>query len=104
MKRRDFVEKLLDLGRRCGEIPIYGSREWEQLPAGDPRIFASTIAAAECWRQDGEPDRVRDRLLDELAVAELLARWRVRMAGLDVRGDTDWCRVQSVVMARQEVA
>jgi hypothetical protein len=101
----EFVNTLLDLGRSCGEIPLYGSPEWAELDRTDPRRFASVVAAAECWRQDGEPDRMRDRLLDELAVADLLARWRVRVAGLDVRhAIDDWPRVLDVVMARREVA
>ncbi|HET6918358.1 MAG TPA: hypothetical protein VFI46_02715 [Jiangellaceae bacterium] len=80
--------------------PIYGSPDWEVLPANDARRFASVIRAAECWRLDGTNEAIRDRLLDELAVADLLARWRVRMAGHDVRGDTDWPRVFDVVTAR----
>jgi Protein of unknown function (DUF2742) len=103
--RAEFVARLLDLGRACGQIPVYGSPEWEQLPADDPRRFAAVVRAAEVWRQDGEPDRMARRLLDELAVADLLARWRVRMAGLDVHGVMDdWPRVLDVVMARREVA
>jgi hypothetical protein len=104
LSRETFVARLLALGRSCGDIPIYGSREWEALDSADPRRFAAVVAAAECWRQDGEPDRVRERLLDELAVADLIARWRVRMAGHDVRGTTDWQRVQSVAWARREAA
>jgi Protein of unknown function (DUF2742) len=105
LTRERFVASLLDLGRSCGEVPIYGSTEWEALDPIDPRRFAAVVVAAECWRQDGEPDRVRARLLDELAVADLLARWRVRVAGLDVRhAIDDWPRVLDVVMARREVA
>lgn len=101
MTRREFVARLLDLGRSCGEIPVYGSEEWDALDPVDPRRFAAVVVAAECWRQDGEPDRVRARLLDELAVSELLARWRVRMAGLDVRQAVDdWPRLYDVVQAR----
>jgi hypothetical protein len=100
----EFVTTLLDLGRSYGDIPLYGSLQWAALDRLDPRRFASVVRAAECWRRDGAPDRVRDRLLDELQVADLIARWRIRMAGLDVRGDTDWCRVFDVVQARREVA
>ena len=82
------------------DTPIYGSPEWEALPVADARRWASVIRAAECWRLDGTDEAIRDRLLDELAVADLLARWRVRMAGHDVRGDTDWPRVFDVVTAR----
>ncbi|HET6753777.1 MAG TPA: hypothetical protein VFH23_07480 [Jiangellaceae bacterium] len=102
MLRREFVRRLLALGESVGPLPLYGSDEWEQLPADDPRRFASVVRAAEAWRRDGEPDAIRARLLDELDVCDLLARWRVRMAGHDVRGDTDWVRVHDVVMARRE--
>jgi hypothetical protein len=100
----EFVTTLLALGRSYGDIPIYGSAEWAALDRLDPRRFASVVRAAECWRVEGTDEAIRARLLDELEVADLIARWRVRMAGHDVRGETDWCRVHSVVMARQEVA
>ncbi|MGH8774815.1 MAG: DUF2742 domain-containing protein [Jiangellaceae bacterium] len=104
LTRAEFVARLLDLGRRHGEIPIYGSPEWEGLDDFDPRRIASVVRAAEAWRLDGTDETIRARLLDELEVADLLARWRVRMAGHDVRGTTDWMRVYDVVMARREVA
>jgi Protein of unknown function (DUF2742) len=91
--RAEFVRRLLDLGRRHGDIPIYGSPEWEQLDVGDPRRFASVVRAAECWRRDGEPGAIREQLERELAENDLLARWRVRQAGLDVHGGTDWAAV-----------
>jgi hypothetical protein len=95
---------LVDLGHSCGDIPIYGSPEWAALDRLDPRRFASVVRAAECWRQEGTAEAIRARLLDELEVADLIARWRVRMASHDVRGDTDWCRVLDVVTARRAVA
>jgi Protein of unknown function (DUF2742) len=104
LSRAEFVRRLLELGWRHGELPIYGSPQWEALAVDDPRRFASVVRAAEAWRLDGTDEAIRARLLDELEVADLLARWRVRMAGLDVRGTTDWSRVQEVVMARREVA
>jgi hypothetical protein len=99
--REEFVARLFDLGRRHGEIPTYGSDEWDHLVPDDPRRFASVVRAAECWRIDGN-DAIRARLLDELADADLYTRWRVRMASHDVRGDTDWARVYDVAMARAE--
>jgi hypothetical protein len=60
------------------------------------------LVAAECWRQDGTDDAIRARLGDELEDADLLAPWRVHMAGHDIRGDTDWVRVHDVVTARRE--
>jgi hypothetical protein len=98
LPRAVFVARLLDLGRRYGELPIYGSGEWERLPADDPRRFASVVRAAECWRLDSEPEAVRQRLAED----DWLVRYRVRAAGLDVhgRGSTDWPRIHEVVTAR----
>ena len=103
LSRERFVARLLELGRRYGDIPIYGSPEWEALDDLDPRRFASVVRAAECWRRDGD-EELHVRLDEELHVADLLARWRVRMAGLDIRGDADWSRIYDVVQARREVA
>jgi hypothetical protein len=102
--RQEFVTRLLDLGRRHGDIPVYGADDWEALDNLDPRRFASVVRAAECWRVDGTDDAIRGRLLDELADADLYTRWRVREAGLDVhgRGSSDWRRVYDVAMARAE--
>jgi Protein of unknown function (DUF2742) len=96
--RAEFVARLVELGWRHGELPIYGSPDWEALDAVDPRRFASVVRAAECWRLDGEPEAVRERLTEN----DWLVRYRVREGGLDVhgRGDTDWARVYEVVTAR----
>jgi hypothetical protein len=80
MNTRDYVNRLLALGRRYGDLPIYGSAAWEALPTTDPRRFASVVRAAECWRTENEPEAVKRRLAEE----DLLARYRVRAAGLDV--------------------
>lgn len=80
MNTRDYVDRLLKLGRRTGELPIYGSPEWEALPTTDPRRFASVVAAAECWRLDSEPEAVKRRLDED----DQLVRHRIRTAGLDV--------------------
>jgi hypothetical protein len=102
LARVEFVRRLLDLGRRHGEIPIYGSADWEALDNLDPRRFASTVRAAECWWLDGTDEVMRARLVDELATADLLARWRVRMAGHDIREAVDdWPGVYDVVQARR---
>ncbi|HET6755939.1 MAG TPA: DUF2742 domain-containing protein [Jiangellaceae bacterium] len=102
MTRQEFVTRLLDLGRRHGEIPLYDSDEWEALDDLDPRRFASVVRAAERWRIDGTDDAIRNRLLDELADADMFVRWRVREAGLDVhgRGSTDWARIYEVATNR----
>jgi hypothetical protein len=80
MNTRDYVNRLLALGRRYGDLPIYGSAAWEALPTTDPRRFASVVAAAECWRLDGEPEAVKRRLAEE----DWLVRYRIRTAGLDI--------------------
>ena len=82
------------------DIPIYRSAAFAALPPDDPRRWASMRRAADCWWAEGQPAVIRSRLLDEFEVADLLARWRVRAAGDDVRGDTDWPRVQAIVIAR----
>lgn len=48
-------------------IPAYGSAEWEALPAGDIRIFAAVLAAAECHYQEWTTAAVGERLKKELA-------------------------------------
>lgn len=86
LTRETFVARMLDLGRRHGEIPIYGSDQWEQLDPVDPRRFASVVRAAECWRLESEPDAVRRRLAEDDALVQL----RIRLASLDVSAATDW--------------
>jgi hypothetical protein len=86
---------------RCVEpVPLIDELGPEQL--GTPVGTASIARAALAWLLDGQPDAIRGHLRDELATADELARWRVRMAGHDVRGDTDWVRVFDVVTARRE--
>jgi hypothetical protein len=101
ISRDVFVRRLLDLGYRHGDIPIYGSDAWEQLATDDPRKFASVVRAAEAWYRDGEADAIRQRIIQDLADNDMLARWRVRMAGRDVHEAVgDWSRVHEVVTAR----
>ena len=56
-------------GRAHGDVVRYGTEAWHQLPASDPRKLAGLVIAAECWRIDGQPDRVLQRHLDALAAA-----------------------------------
>jgi hypothetical protein len=93
--RVEFVEKLLDLGRSCGEIPVYGSDEWEALDHTDPRRFAAVTVAAECWRREGEPDAIEARLRHELAEADWLAAWRLRRLSGDLSEAEDWSAIAS---------
>ena len=98
----DFLVPVLEYARRVGDVPLISSPEWADLPASDLRKSGAVARAAMCWHRDGTDEAMRARLLDELADADLFARWRVRMAGHDVRGDTDWARVYDVAMARAE--
>ncbi|MDQ3481434.1 MAG: hypothetical protein M3423_08945 [Actinomycetota bacterium] len=50
--RRSWAYRLL---RRCSQPPpIFGSREWLELPEGTPAKIGAVVAAAECWAQDAE--------------------------------------------------
>jgi hypothetical protein len=89
---------------RADDVPLHRSVEFDALDPDDPRRWQSTVRAADAWYAEGTDEAIRSRLLDELEVADLIARWRVRMAGHDVRGDTDWVRIFDVVQARREVA
>jgi hypothetical protein len=95
---------IASFSQRTDDVPLYRSVEFDALDPDDPRRWQSTVRAADAWYAEGTDEAIRARLLDELEVADLLARWRVRMAGHDVRGDTDWVRIFDVVQARREVA
>jgi hypothetical protein len=80
---------------------LYRSKAWYALRVDDPRRLASTVRAADCWWSEGQPEAIKARLRDEIEVADLLARWRVRMAGHDVRDSLDdWMAVLDVQRAR----
>lgn len=98
MNRQEYVRRLIDLGHRHGDIPIYGSPEWEALDTTDPRRFASVVRAAECWRLDGEPDAIRDRLAEN----DLLTAVRIREVSHDL-SEIDWVRMLDVLAARREI-
>jgi hypothetical protein len=71
------------------------------VTTGLPRCGLCDSAAA-AWRAYWTDDAIRQRTLDELEVASLIARWQIRMAGLDIReAIDDWPRVQDVVDARR---
>jgi len=86
----------------CDNPPLIADLTAADL--GTPRGTASIARAALRYLLDGTDDAIRQRLVDELETADLIARWRVRMAGHDVRGTTDWTRVQAVAWARREAA
>jgi hypothetical protein len=98
----DYLMPVLEHARKVGDVPLISSPEWAALPAADLRKSGAVARAAMCWHREGLDDVVRDRLLDELADADMFARWRVREAGFDVhgRGDTDWARIYEVVTNR----
>ena len=82
------------VNRQYGDLPIYGSAEFEALASDDPRSLASIVRAAEAWRLDGEPEAVRARLLSQreevLEEADRLAVDRLRQLSYDLAGATDW--------------
>jgi hypothetical protein len=53
--------------RQSGPIPPYGSQEWLELAPDDVRKAAAVWIAAECWRQEYEPERIAERHLIDLA-------------------------------------
>jgi hypothetical protein len=84
MNTADYVTRLLDLGRRAGKLPTYGSAEWEALPPADPRRFASVVRAAEAWRTEGTDEAIKQHIKEELAAVELATLWGVHDTGIDV--------------------
>jgi hypothetical protein len=75
------------------DTPIYGSREWESLDRADVRRFTSVIRAAECWRQDGTDEAIRNRFLRELAENNWLTAWRLRRLSGDLSEAVDWSAI-----------
>lgn len=64
-----WIRSRLSLSRHLGAPPRFGSFEWHRLPDDDPRKYAAVLIAAACYWDDGRPDRIRERLADEIAVA-----------------------------------
>ncbi len=62
-----WVSALVARARLLGPIPAYGSPAWSALPLSDPRAVAAVAVAAECWRQECDPERIAERLRAELA-------------------------------------
>ena len=84
-----------------GDIPLYRSRGWYTLRPDDPRRWRSTVRAADAWWAEGRPSAIADRLREEVTIGDLIARWRVRLIGWDVREVVDdWGRVLDVQQAR----
>jgi hypothetical protein len=53
------------MAARCDTPPpVFGSREWLDLPDGDYRKIAGVVNAAECWATEG--DDLPERLAEEV--------------------------------------
>ncbi len=79
-----FVQPMLDAARRLGRTPTLGPADWAALPAHNPRKLAAVARAALAWHYEGTVEALTARLSAELAEADVLARYRIRAAGLDV--------------------
>ncbi|MDQ1626408.1 MAG: hypothetical protein QOI54_152 [Actinomycetota bacterium] len=73
-----------------GDLPRYGSRQWEALQPGDQRRWAAVIVAAEAWRDHCSPERVAGDLRQQMADEDAALYRRVREASWDVAGARDW--------------
>lgn len=97
MTRAEFVRRLLTLGESVGPLPLYATPAWEQLPADDPRRFASVVRAAEAWRLDGTDQAIREHAEHQLAladtIADQIARARLRALSWDLSAGEDWTEV-----------
>ncbi|WP_053205856.1 hypothetical protein [Jiangella muralis] len=80
----------IERGITAGELPVYGSPDFEALPPDDPRRVASCVRAAECWRLDGTDDAIRARLAEEFETNDLLVRYRISEASRDVSADYEY--------------
>lgn len=67
-RRLAWAVPLIRRGRKLGLVPPYGSASWCDLPPTDARKVAAVVIAAECWWQEVDPVKIRERLEDELAV------------------------------------
>ncbi|MFL1432742.1 MULTISPECIES: DUF2742 domain-containing protein [unclassified Nocardiopsis] len=52
--RRQWSQTIIDRGKDCGPLPLFGSREWCQLADDDPRKAAAAVRAAEAWAREGD--------------------------------------------------
>lgn len=67
MTPHEWATAIIDRARKVGPVPRYGDPEWQRLPATDPRFVAAVAVAAECWRAEDDPARLRERLQTEIA-------------------------------------
>lgn len=61
-----WVTRILVAADEVGQVPRYGSPEWQRLDNRDPRYLGALVIAAEAWRQHCSPDRIRSELELEL--------------------------------------
>ncbi len=66
MTPRDWSTAIIDRPAKVGSVPRYGDPEWQQLGPTDPRFVAAIAVAAECWRAEDDPARLRERLQTEV--------------------------------------
>lgn len=77
-----WARQVIEGARQAGEVPRYGSAEWQALDDDDPRQIAAIIVAAECWRLESSPMWIAARTEAELdgdhavAVADFEGMWR----------------------------
>lgn len=84
------AQDAINHGRALGEIPPYGTPEWQTLPAKDWRRCAAVFIAAEAWRHDSRPDVIAARMAADLAERDREANYRLRESIRDVSAATDW--------------
>ena len=87
----DWASERIRAAREVGVIPDYGSTEWAELAARDPRRWASVIRAAEAWRDYRSPERAALDYRDE--EDEFIRR--MRSASVDVSTSTNWAAIAS---------
>ncbi|MGN6244518.1 MAG: hypothetical protein ACTHQ3_12735 [Motilibacteraceae bacterium] len=90
------------------DIPAYGSPQWCELPAGDPRRMAGIVRAAAAWREHRSPAAVAqdelERANEVRRLADQLVAERIRRATRDVREAADWAALLRDARPHAEVA
>jgi hypothetical protein len=74
MTAGDWAAQVIGRGHKLGEIPRYGSAEWERLPQADARRVVAVVQAAEAWRLHTDPETVRRDLELEITANAQLER------------------------------
>ncbi|MFD0772633.1 hypothetical protein ACFQZ2_01705 [Streptomonospora algeriensis] len=79
--RKRWSSILVARGKQAGDIPVYGSTDWAQLPDSDPRKAAAAIRAAEAWASEGDDLAFRLRREDHERRTVEDAHWEAVNAG-----------------------